>query len=272
MTIALRVATINTAKGSGSYTDRIDALIEGLAVLDLDVIALQEALLSHDGSLDTARALAGGLRMHCAYLPARRKKRLIEGRCVESWSGLAVLARRPVVDVATRRLPSVDADGDRVALYCGIAAEGRAVRVANVHLTHLPDASTVRASQLSATLGDPWLARPAAARFLCGDLNAGARSAELRRVRERRTGGWDMLDAYEAGGGPLTATIRAPRAMDALDLRIDHIWSLARARSGHPHFSGAKVELARPGANGALPSDHLAVVVTAQLTRTPGPA
>ena len=59
-----RIVTINTGKCDGAYYRRMRLLIEQLAALEPDVIALQESFRSDDVCGDTANTLAGALRMH----------------------------------------------------------------------------------------------------------------------------------------------------------------------------------------------------------------
>lgn len=271
---SFRIATINTAKGDGPYLERLDALLAGLSDLDLDIIALQEVLLSEDGRLDTARVLARGLGMACAYVPARWKRRVVQGRTVATWSGLALLSRLPIADVATRPLPSTDRDGERRVLLTRVSQGGVCLRIANTHLTHLRDAQQVRRVQLTAVLAESWWHGPASIRLLCGDLNAGPASDELIAVRERSQG-WHVVDAYSAGGGMPRSSVRIPVTASPGEFRIDHIWSLAPSENAQPSFSEARVALTEPAANGVLPSDHLAVAVTVQAPVTvlgPAPA
>src|SRR3954453_16495858 len=93
---AMRVVTINTAKGDGEYAERLRVLADQLGALQPDVVAVQEAFVACDGSLATANRLASTLGMHVNYASARKKPRSVDGRMVASESGLALLTRTPL--------------------------------------------------------------------------------------------------------------------------------------------------------------------------------
>jgi len=76
----MRIVTINTGKCDGSYRRRLELLAAGLAALDPDVVALQEAFVACDGSADTAAYVARRLGLHASAARARRKPRTVEGR------------------------------------------------------------------------------------------------------------------------------------------------------------------------------------------------
>src|SRR5688572_26954049 len=113
----LRVVTINTGKGDGQYACRLALLADGLTRLDPDIVLLQESFIALDGSAHTARFLADRLGMQAAIAPARRKLREVEGRTVDSESGLAVLSRWMIRGSTTLALPSDPEDGDRIAQF-----------------------------------------------------------------------------------------------------------------------------------------------------------
>jgi endonuclease/exonuclease/phosphatase family metal-dependent hydrolase len=267
----VRIVTINTAKGDGRYARRLATLADQLGALDPDVVLLQEALAACDGSVSTSRYLGEALGLEVAYARARRKSRLVEGREVFGDSGLAILTRRPLLDATTQALPWSPADGERIAQIGLIEHPAAPVLVVNLHLTHLRDASALRAAQLDVILCHPWLQGPAVARLLGGDFNATLDDPELHALRDG-SGGWDVRDAYASGGGSLPRDTIGPRV--ALDGRaptsrcIDYIVSLARDSAGHPDFQASRIVLDQPDPeSGVSPSDHFGVMTTLVVNR-----
>ena len=263
--LPVRIATVNTWKGDGPYEARLDTLCDQLRALDADVIALQEALVAVDGSLSTPGYLARELGMTVATYANRRKCRDVEGREVESWSGLALLSRWPIVELVTHALPSDDEDGERGVLLGAVHTPAGIVRIANTHLTHLRARSELRREQLSAVLGDPFLGRPAAARLVCGDMNATPGTPEIGWLLGP-SHDWHILDAYEAADGPeMRATLsdRNCHVKPGTGERVlDYIFSLADTAQDHPYLVDARVVLDRPSDGGVFPSDHFGVTVS----------
>jgi len=263
--LPVRIATVNTWKGDGPYEARLATLCDQLHALDADVIALQEALVAVDGSLSTPACLARELGMTMVTYAHRRKCRDIEGREVDSWSGLALLSRWPVVEVVSHALPSDDEDGERGVLLAAIESPAGVVRIGNTHLTHLRARSAVRQAQLGAVLSDPFFARPARARLVCGDMNATPGTPEIGWLLGRPQE-WHVLDAYEAADGPeMRATLsdRNCHVKPGTGERVlDYIFSLADSAHDHPYLVDARVILDRPSDSGVFPSDHFGVTVS----------
>jgi endonuclease/exonuclease/phosphatase family metal-dependent hydrolase len=146
---------------------------DGLAALAPDFIALQEVFIAPDLGYDTAAFLAQALGMHRAVLPLRRKHRQIEGQSIDSWSGLAILSRAPILAQRAIALPSDPRDGERAALSVDFACDGRPMTLVALHLTHLKDATPLRRRQweqiVAATADVPTV-------LAAGDFNATADS------------------------------------------------------------------------------------------------
>lgn len=262
----VRLITINTGKCDGPYFPRREALACQLRALGADVIALQEAFRSEDGTVDTAAYLARALGMHVAFAPARRKVRWLEGRDLVSASGMALLSRQPLTRLHTLTLPADPNDDDRVAQVAVLEIGSRTVALANIHTCHLSESGMVRHRQIQTVLAHPELTGPHAARILMGDLNATADAPELSPLWRGELG-WDVRDAYLLGGGPpARATVarhtgwHGPRMADRC---IDFILSLAGRASEHPEFQTSTVALnQRHAQTGVYPSDHFAVATT----------
>lgn len=254
---ALRIVTINTGKGDGAYRQRLNVLAGQLNELDADVIACQESFSCPELGLDTAAFLAEALGMERFWSPARQKPRLVEGECVMSESGMAVLSRKPLLSGTTLVLPQDPADGDRVAQIARLSHEGRAVTLANVHLTHLRDADDLRRAQLLEVTGACRDLGGAAATIICGDFNTTLHGPVLRPMEAT------ILDAWEAGGGPASRGTLGRLGVDGPC--VDHVLAL---RTGGLSFSGSRLVLHEPGPGGLFASDHFGVQT--DLLLTPG--
>lgn len=235
----VRLVTLNTWKGDGAYTQRLAAMAAGLRALAPDLLALQEALAAPAAGYDTAAYLAAALGLTAATLPLRRKPRTVEGRVIDSTSGLAVLSRWPIRAQRTVPLTSDPRDGERAALVAEIDAPGRPITVACVHLTHLADADELRWRE--------WREVQAAvagrdAAIVAGDFNAAIEIFDL--------GGF--TDSRQACGEAETPTY----VDSTLAACIDHVL-----------FRGLKATAWRTALAEAPPgcdvcaSDHRAVVV-----------
>jgi endonuclease/exonuclease/phosphatase family metal-dependent hydrolase len=231
----LRIVTLNTWKGDGAYTKRLAAMALGLAALSPDIVALQEVLAAPAAGCDTAAALASALGLRLAVLPLRRKARIVEGRTVESTSGLAVLSREPIRAQRSVPLATDPRDGERTALIADVAG----LTVACVHFTHLTDGDELRRLQ--------WQEVEAAvagssAVIVAGDFNAPIEMFDLRD---------GFIDSRQACDAPATPTFIG----DGPGACVDHIVLRGLTATGWRTALG----VALPGSD-VRPSDHLAVV------------
>jgi endonuclease/exonuclease/phosphatase family metal-dependent hydrolase len=266
----IRIVTINTAKGDFAYSWRIPWLAHELAALDPDIVLLQEALRSIDGTLDTTRALATALDVHQAYVPARRKIRQIEDHRHDSWSGLGMLSRWPLAETTVVPLPASVDDGERLAQLAIIATGTHRLLIGNLHLTYLrgTKADRMRRLEMGTILAHPWFtgAQQWHASVIGGDLNTWLPALPL--VIDDHPS-LELLDTYELGDGqPPRQTSPAFRP-PAEGQCIDYLLSVSRDAASHPAFSNARVVLDRadpaaPSAS-AFPSDHRGVVLDLQL-------
>jgi len=256
----LRLLTFNTANCDGPYRARLGWTIEEIQRLQPDVIALQEAFRSESGQMDTAAALSRALDFSLFWSPARSKDRVCEGVTVPGWSGMALLGRRPWLEVETLQLPEDPRDGDRVAQIGVLSWDGTTVTFANVHLTYLPEANALRREQLDVVLRHPLLLRSTGPAVICGDFNTRLEQPVLAPLLASSEGS-SLRDAFVAGGDPGASTLpsRIPR-------RIDHILSRASDPAKHPVFTDSAIVLDRrqPLTN-VLPSDHFGVSTTMQI-------
>ena len=225
----MRLATLNTWKNEGRYPRRLELIAAGLAGLDLDVLLLQEAFVGQ--GWNTASWLGQRLGLQVSLAPARWKLRLHEGQMMRSASGLAILSREVIVPEVLSLSAHPD-DGERIAMFADVS--GGAIRVLNLHLTHLqgPIGDELRRVQLSEAL--EWAGTGLKGRLILGgDLNAAASADCLKALWVRGTPPVETGSTTH-GDGPA----------------IDHLVNLA----GSP----LRVEriLRLPDSQGVYPSDH----------------
>lgn len=176
--MALRLASLNTWKNEGAYPRRLELMASGLESLNLDVLLLQEVFIG--GGWNTADWLGRRLGLVGHSFPARRKRRLHNGRSIMTASGMAILARTPV-EARSLALESDPRDGERIAVCADLA--GGAARVLNLHLSHLPGPSgdVLRKVQLNQALA--WARDGLSGTLLIGgDLNAQASADCLKEL------------------------------------------------------------------------------------------
>ena len=253
----LRFITLNTWKNDGDYAARVAAMTTGLRLLEPDVVLLQEVFRLADGTMDTARALAGALGLALAYAPARTKLRRWHGQDVESESGLAVLARGRLAGIERVPLPSDEHGGERIALLVNaVLAAGAHVLVGCVHLSHLRDDAARRRQQLETILAHPRWRTPAHMRILGGDFNAPAEASEVRWLGEHH----DLVITDVFG----VATRRQPThpmpsRVDRAGRSIDFLFTVTPRGHPSPVVTLAGIALDNP-VDGVWASDHAAVV------------
>lgn len=248
----MRLLTLNTWKCDGAYGQRLKAMVNQLRPLDADVIALQEVFSTADGEMHTGRYLAEALDMPLTEAPAREKPRCVEGQWRQSRSGLTILTRWPVVGSQILPLPSDDADGERLALFCELDLNGHRLCVVNTHLTHLADAQELRQCQWQTVLNFANHLAGAASVVVCGDLNAPLTAPELHHPMV--DGGWRDVASETGLSGKVTFRDAAGVTSD-----LDHV---VAQRDERLRWGRAAVVLDRiDPAAGVTPSDHAAVLV-----------
>lgn len=244
----MRLVSLNTWKAEGDYPRRVEAMAQGLAALQADVIALQEDLRTADGLTHTARALARALGMQLSWVPARPKQRRVGLRRTLTTSGLAVISRQPVLEQRVLALQEDARDGERVAQCVRLPGPAGDWWLVNLHLTHLGDRADLRRQQLEAVLRMMDEVACAQAVVLCGDFNAGPDDAEIAGPLLRGA----LRDAF--AGMPKVTHVDAA----GIERNLDHI--LFRPAEGWAVDVGsATVVLDRPDRTGVWPSDHRGV-------------
>jgi endonuclease/exonuclease/phosphatase family metal-dependent hydrolase len=266
----LRVVTINTGKCDGPYRARLAWLVEEVRRLRPDVLLCQEVFREEGGERDTLEALKRGLGLQAAWAPARHKQRACEGQEVTGWSGMALLSRHPWAYVDALELPADGRDGERVAQVGLLEFGEQSVVFANVHLTHLRDADSLRKCQLQTVLSHPLLKMRQALRLIGGDFNARHDGPLLGEFLASAAAG-SLLDSYVAGRGAPERETLAPREQSGgARPCVDFILSLAEDAESHPVFRSSAVVLKNPDPKTkTLPSDHYGVATTLVPLRMP---
>ncbi len=189
----MRIVTLNTWKCDGDYRERLKTMVEVLHRLLPDVVMLQEVFASEVARTDTAAYLARALDMVATAAPARRKPRWFEGRVVDSTSGLALLTRQPPREHHVMQLPSDERDGERVAQLARLSHRGQGFWLANLHLTHLADASLLRTRQLQAALSSWQTHASSYPLVLGGDFNAEPGTDEFEALLRQP---WGLIQPF----------------------------------------------------------------------------
>lgn len=252
----LTLVTINTWKCDGDYYNRMAVLKQQLMKIDARVILCQECFRSADGQVDTLDYLSRALGMTAYAVPAREKKRSLNGEWFDSSSGMGVLTGLPVNHDVIIDLPSNAADGGRRAQLLTIElGPGVELLIANIHLTHLPD-EELRRRQWQAII-KVMRESTAAFRIIGGDWNA--EEQDLAELRETAS----AADCYMLGQGdePRCSLLACHRK--GLSVCVDHFYTLPLEQSNYPCFIRAGVVLDQPDAgSGLYPSDHFGISVT----------
>jgi len=208
-TRALRVMSYNVHGCVGSDF-RLDPprVARVIAACEPDVVALQELDVerARSGRVDQPRTLAEQLGMQLAFCSARE--------CDGGRYGNAVLSRHPIEVMRAACLPQRGQRREQRAVqWVRVQAPGLLLNVVN---THLGLDHGERMQQAAAILGSEWVheARALGPTVLCGDFNAGPRSAVYRKLTS------ELRDAQRLVPG------RGPRGTfpSLLPLlRIDHV-------------------------------------------------
>lgn len=241
----MRVATYNIHHGVG-LDGRLD-LIRIARVLerqDADLVGLQE-VDRHFGPrsdhVDQGGWLADRLGMHVTF-GANIDLDPREPGLPRRGYGSAVLSRRPVDASAHRLLARAGGTEQRGVVSVRVTVDGHPLTFATTHLEHT--SHRLRRRQVDEVLG--LLADGPATAVVVGDLNATARSPELRALRRR------LRDAWDAAGRDHGDTHRSDRPRR----RIDYVLHTPDLVTERVHVTGGEA------------SDHLAVVADLRFTES----
>lgn len=201
--------TFDTSSCRDDYRSRLTVMTNELQVLAPDILLLQNAFATADNRYNTAAHIARHLRMQCAFLPMRPKVRHLDGRPIESHSGLAILSRHTIVDSGHIVLPCDARDGQRIVQFADLDIEGTHLLIANIQLGHQAGTDAVRRHQiekLAERLAD---AHDFDHILVGGDFNAGRTEPALDPIRTLH--GFAVAEAApERGVDRLFALARTP--------------------------------------------------------------
>lgn len=163
----VKIVTLNLLSDLETWAERRSLVVQGLAALGPDLVALQEVNIQ----AETASWLAEQLKYeHVALVPKTGKEREKEG--------IAILSRLPFeaadhLDLLTQ---------DRVAQYVLVQVEGKRLALANGHFYWQPGESQPRMQQVERLLA--WLeAIPGTPQLVvCGDFNATPDTGSIQRM------------------------------------------------------------------------------------------
>ena len=269
----LRLITLNSWKGDGNYSKRVELMAKGLKELQPDFVCLQESLRANNPLVDTAGYLGRELDLEVTFGPGRFKMRCIEGDRRPCYSGLAILSRFSPLTSKLTPLLSCAGDPDRTYLSAFFDWHGQPVTITNVHLTHLAKEKGLREKQLQTVLigtnlfseKAPKLGkhdrRERALSFCCGDFNWEVGDADILNLQTET--GVLLQDCYVKGGGSLPGYTFGFE--EGSPSRIDYIFNLSQKDDQEIIYHNAKVILARRDEDGLSPSDHLGVMVEIEL-------
>jgi endonuclease/exonuclease/phosphatase family metal-dependent hydrolase len=265
----VRILNWNLLHARKDNDRRLEVVARALAAEQPDVVALQEVSQSWFlKRANRAKVLATRLGFAWSYRATNGIPKIWE-------EGLAVLAKRPIVRTARRRL-----DGSRprplnarqVLIGETRLHDGTPFAVASVHLS-FPESGEVENLEQALDAAD-LLSREALARgipaVLVGDLNAPAAALSIRALTTGEILGGDapFVDAWAAAGlgSGITSTPTNPYTDAPADpaQRIDYVLVLQGTRPVATPVA-ARVIGDRPTEEGIYGSDHFGLVVDLEL-------
>jgi endonuclease/exonuclease/phosphatase family metal-dependent hydrolase len=257
----IKIVTINTWKCDGNYRARMPILARQLKNLAPGIVAVQECFCSDEANADTLKFLADELNMNHCFLSGRLKKRLFEGKCVESFSGLGILSTYPIRPVNQFDLPGTAEDSDRKVQQAAIGLPGgNQILITNTHLTHLGNAGSLRRTQAEALAGFVASDKSYLHHIICGDFNASRGSVEIETFKCLS----EAIDCYTAGEGAEPRYSLAEAYSAGQLICVDHIFALPIPCTGrYPEFVDSGVVLnAADELTGLYPGDHFGISTT----------
>lgn len=254
----LSIISLNTWKCDGDYDNRLEIMRSQLKKLNYSVIALQECFATTDYSYNTAQWIAEGLQMNCFFYPIRRKERLVHHQYLDSFSGLAILSKFPFDQKHVIDLPSTPEDPERAAIAITFLYNNVKITIANLHLTHIRNSTTIRNQQFKKIVTDDCMNDAKAIRLFCGDFNCEISSESLSEFFKPP---YNLKDTYDLGDGVQPCYTCPVTNHFPLEKRskIDHIL-VAPFNHEYPSCQESQIELNNKDQKYQIyPSDHFAV-------------
>ena len=180
---SFRLITLNLLNDRSRWTQRRQLVVDQLAALQPDVIALQEVTPTPDNNARWLADQLGGYDV--GYTPFSGKKRDKEG--------VAILSRWPIQRAEWLNLSTQS----RVASLIEISSPTRPVIVATTHLHWWPGEATERDRQVQQIVD--WLAPFKADRAIvaCGDFNGVPDSRAIRLMRDHFSSAFALVHGHE---------------------------------------------------------------------------
>lgn len=265
MEVNLSVLTLNIWNYEGPWRERLALIREWIALLDPDLIGMQEVLKGE--SWDQAEEILDGLDYQCCYAGP-----MAYWNDTSLQFGNLVASRWPISESEPILLPMEGRDDQRVLLATTIAAPFGEIPFYTTHLTSKPHDGYIREKQVRA-IGETILSRRKRGGLpviLCGDFNAQPDSAEMRYIRGLDSLGGKslhLLDAWQVAGAATpgyTFTSETPyRRYRQLEQRLDYIY-VERAATDEVRIERCAIVCNLPR-RGIYPSDHFGVFVELSL-------
>lgn len=216
----INIVTINILSDLSRWTERRNLLVQGLAAIEPDLIAIQEVRLPQN----PARWLAEELGFKHLYLTPKAG---IES----SREAIAIVSRYPF-----ERQESLDLGGQgRVAQYVLVKVDERHVLLVNGHFYWQPGESRARLKQIENLLkwledipGDP----PS---VVCGDFNSTPETASIQRMRQHFASAYASVHGNEP---EYTCPTPLPRARRSQLRTLLGFFLLIRPKHLNPTWRG----------------------------------
>jgi endonuclease/exonuclease/phosphatase family metal-dependent hydrolase len=254
----LRVMSLNLWNDRGDVTQRLQAALAAIKLLDVDAIGLQEVREAH-GGLRQAQQIAAALDAKSIFAAA-------DARSPSGAIGNAVVSRLPMRLLGETMLPA-DGRDPRVAVAVELQTRYGAFCFVTTHLTWEMEASPIRERQVVALDA---FARPFARSLpsvMTGDFNASPDADAIRFLTGRKSldgqgtywrDAWARIHPHDDG---YTWSARNPQVVRLVERnrRIDYIFVGPLADDGRGAIVDARVVLDQPDKDGVFPSDHFAV-------------
>ena len=215
----IRIITINTWKGDGSYDLRMQMMVAELYNLQPDIVCLQESVRTEDYQIDTAEFLAELLGLEMVYAPARLKNRSIDNFDFRCYSGLAILSSSTINCHWVTSIPTVEEDPERMAFSAQTYQGNHKIMVTNLHLTHIGRQDDFRLKQFSSIIEQNAEIAALSVWFCCGDFNCSLDSGRLLALEKEN--GLTISDCYLNGNGRLPGGTLASTSRKPSESRID---------------------------------------------------
>jgi endonuclease/exonuclease/phosphatase family metal-dependent hydrolase len=194
----IKVASLNLLSDLSLWEKRRSLIVEGLAALEPDLVALQEVDIRSNNAL----WLAGELNLRHIHLSQKT------GEAGER-EGIAILSRLPFEKIDTLDLRTQN----RIAQYGQVRIDGQVLVIANAHLYWQPGESIERLEQARLLL--EWLqnSHGDVAQVLCGDFNGTPNTVAIRSIKERYRSAYEAIHGHEPEYTTPTPLRRSKKAM-----------------------------------------------------------